>query len=245
LSKVASTPLGYRVAPLNVASLMRIALAPTFAVLALLSLGSCGDDPKPAATTAQAPPLSDSDVKLGIALNMRQSGRFQEALGLFEQILAVDPDNEKAQFNRATVYADLGRTNEALAEFDRLVQLHPDDTDILTNRGVVLMQVNRLDEALASVDKALSIQSGRIPTRLLRAQVLTKMTRYDDALKELDVAKSMQPNAVEADLGRASVFAAQGNGAAAEAIYNELLTRFPGEPRLKAMIDAQRSATVK
>lgn len=224
---------------------MRIELGTTFAVLALLSLGSCGDDPKPAATTAQAPPLSDADVKLGIGLNLRDSGRYQEAIGLFEQILAVDPNNEKAQFNRATVLADLGRRSEALAEFDRLVKLHPDDADILTNRGIVLMQLQRLDEALASIDKALTIESGRIPTRLVRAQVLTAMTRYDDALKELDVAKSMQPGAVEADLGRAAVFAAQGNGAAAEAIYNELLTRYPGQPRLKAMIDAQRSAPVK
>ena len=212
------------------------------ACAAVLALGGCGDTPKPAATAPVQTPTSDADVKLLIGLQLRDAGRFQEALGLFEQILAADPSNEKAQFNRATSFADLGRTAEAMAEFDRLAQLHPDDPDIVSNRAVVLMQLDRNEEALAACDKALAISPGRIPTRMLRAQVLSRLARYDDALKELDVAKGQQPSAVQIDLGRADVMRMRGDGAAAEAIYAELTARFPNEPRLTAEIDARRKA---
>ena len=67
--------------------------------------------------------------------------------------------------------------------------------------------------------------------------MLTKLKRYDDALKELDLAKGMQPNAVQVDLERADVLIARGDGAAAEALYVDLLARYPNEPRLKAEIE--------
>ena len=85
--------------------------------VAATTLAACSDKPKPP-PTQPLPSVGDSEVKLGIGVQLVGAGRYQEALGLFEQILAVDPTNEKAKFNQAAMFAQLGRTQEAMAAFD-------------------------------------------------------------------------------------------------------------------------------
>src|SRR3569832_1847898 len=51
---------------------------------------------------------------LRLALNRQQEGRLAEALGMYEQVLGIDPNNFEALQGLGVLYGQLGRFEEAL-----------------------------------------------------------------------------------------------------------------------------------
>src|SRR3569833_824409 len=51
---------------------------------------------------------------LRLALNRHQEGRLAEALGMYEQVLGIDPNNFEALQGSGVLYGQLGRFEEAL-----------------------------------------------------------------------------------------------------------------------------------
>jgi len=109
------------------------------------------------------------------ALELHKQERFDEALAIFDKMLARYPNAVEAHYNRATILGDLKRFDEALAAYDKVLALRPDFVFALNNRGWVLQKLRRYDEALASYDKALAIDPNYSAARdnrdlLMRAQ---------------------------------------------------------------------------
>ena len=53
-------------------------------------------------------------------------GKYEEAIGIYDQMLRSDPDNFQIWHNRGMVQANLGRHGEALQSFDRALAVNPD-----------------------------------------------------------------------------------------------------------------------
>jgi protein O-GlcNAc transferase len=89
-------------------------------------------------------------------LQMLQAGRLEEALGDFDRLMQLLPDNVDVLNNRAALLLELQRPQEALASLDRALQLRPGFPLALTNRGNALRTLHRPQEALACYEAALA-----------------------------------------------------------------------------------------
>jgi tetratricopeptide (TPR) repeat protein len=203
-----------------------------------LSRGDASSSP----TAQQASKLSEADTKLRLGLQMYQAGRFQESIGLFEQTLALDPQNHEAQFNRASALAQLQRNDEALREFDRMLAepTHQNDPAVLANRAITLNQLGRSTEALDNIDRALAVANTEAPWHIVRAETLLALGRHEESLQSAERAKSLRPDLAQIELIRAQDLAALGKAAEADAIYEELLKKFPTDLALRKKVGELR-----
>jgi glycosyl transferase, family 25 len=109
------------------------------------------------------------------ALELYRQQRLEEALAVFDKLLALSPNAVEAHYNRATILGSLDRFDEALTSYDKVLALKPDFVFALNNRGWLLQKLRRYDDALASYDKALAIAPDYTAAKgnrdlLLRAQ---------------------------------------------------------------------------
>jgi len=101
-------------------------------------------------------------TKLGAAL--AQSGRKEEALAHFTEVLRISPGYLDGIYNYATVLSALGRRADSIAEFERGLALKPGDPRLTTglartwnNRGVDEATAGRLQEAIHCFEQAARI----------------------------------------------------------------------------------------
>ncbi|MBN1423791.1 tetratricopeptide repeat protein [Candidatus Fermentibacteria bacterium] len=80
-------------------------------------------------------------------------GREQEALDIYRQILAIDPENVDAWFNLGVIYSKLGMIEEAEDAFVHVVQMVPDDKEAQYNMGVMALNLKRWDMARNAFQK--------------------------------------------------------------------------------------------
>lgn len=116
-------------------------------------------------------------TKLGAAL--AQSGRKEEALVHFAEVLRISPNYLDGIYNYATVLSALGRRADSIAEFERGLSLKPGDPRLTTglartwnNRGVDEATAGRLQEAIHSFEQAVRLRpdDADARTNLARAQ---------------------------------------------------------------------------
>lgn len=74
-------------------------------------------------------------------------GQEHDALDVYKQILAIDPENSDAWFNIGVVYSKLGMIPEAEDAFEHVVRIVPDDKEAQYNLGVMALNLKRWDMA--------------------------------------------------------------------------------------------------
>ncbi len=118
------------------------------------------------------------------------SGKFDEAIEYYDQVLGVDTLNEYVWSSKGATLLKLGLWAEAIDCFDKAIDLDPDISLAYSGKGLALTYLKRYSEALESHEKA--IESGRSPigwnnkgNTLLRmgARVDEALLCYENALK--------------------------------------------------------------
>jgi FkbM family methyltransferase len=94
-----------------------------------------------------------------------------DALQLFEQALAIDPEHASSHNNRGNALLDLKRHDEALASYDRALAIAPDHADALHNRGSLLLELRRHEDALQAFDRELAVTPERADVHMRRSIV--------------------------------------------------------------------------
>ena len=65
-------------------------------------------------------------------------GKYNEAISLFDKVLAVEPNNILALTNKATALVYLQKYNEAITLFDKALVREPNNTGILDSKVMLL-----------------------------------------------------------------------------------------------------------
>ncbi len=130
---------------------------------------------------AQFPPLSDppqehrprrpptkeelarreARVLYGLGILRQQRDRLNEAVRLFEEAAALDPEAAPVQRALVSLYSALGRTQDALAASGRVLQLVADDPETWALRARLLQGQGQLREAREAVQRAAACPSLR------------------------------------------------------------------------------------
>lgn len=149
----------------------------------------------------QRDPNSLDALGLQAAL-LQTTGRSAEALAPLSKVVARQPGNAEAWYNRGVVLIDLNRWQEAIESFDRALSLQQTPM-AWTNRGSALQRLDRLEEALESTERALTLAPGFAVALYNRGVVLRRLKRNDDAIAAFDATLAAAPQHAEAWIERA------------------------------------------
>jgi tetratricopeptide (TPR) repeat protein len=119
-------------------------------------------------------------------------GQFQEAVEIFDRVLAANTRLPEAWNNKGVALFRLGNIIEALKCYDESLALDAENLEALRNKGFALRASGRLKEALQCYDAVLAA-GGEALDFEATATVLVGMGRLEEALQCLLKAAEMQP----------------------------------------------------
>jgi YaiO family outer membrane protein len=177
-----------------------------FAVALFLSLAapvsSWGDEAASAPSVDIELPLEphrepNSDLAAALALE----GKLDEALAVYAEVLAENPEQRDAIFGRARVLGWLGRYDESLAVLDGTLADSPDDVEALVLRARVLGWTERYESGEADARHALSLAPDSVEAHIVLGDLLTWSQRGGEAKAEYEEALRIAPDSGEAEEG--------------------------------------------
>lgn len=118
--------------------------------------------------------------------------RYEEALEIFDRLLANSPDIPEVWNNRGVALFGLGRIDQSLESYERCLVIDPENLDALRNKGFLLRNQKRLVEALSVYDTVLQ-KGGDAYDMESTAAVLTALGRLEEALSCLYLARDAMP----------------------------------------------------
>lgn len=172
----------------------------------------------------------DAAVELGAAraeLLLRLDLR-EDALAVYDQILAQHPDEIVIRYARGLLHAQLAHVDEALADFEHIVELHPDDPSALNALGFTLTDMtDRHEEAYPLIRRALELEPDDPAVLDSMGWVLFKLGRAEEALPYVERSWELQRDPeIAAHLGE--ILWGLGRTEAARDVWLDAIVEFPG-----------------
>jgi len=140
--------------------------------------------------------------------------KYAEAVTVFDQLLAENPQIPDAWNNRGVALFALGQIDEAIESYDHCLAIDPENLDAMRNKAFLLRSSRRLEEALSLYDRVLE-KGGDGYDLEAAAAVLTGLGRLEEALNCLMLAKNTLPlERLEDEIGMVKSLMAKmgGNG---------------------------------
>jgi len=94
------------------------------------------------------------------AIELKNQGRYEEALERFQEVLAAEPDHAGAHLGLGLVYCFVGRFDESLEELKRAVECEPDWVDARLNLAKTYAMLGMYDEARVEFNQVLTLHPG-------------------------------------------------------------------------------------
>ena len=138
--------------------------------------------------------MTDDDDKLVRALKLQTEGQLDDAVTLFEELLATAPNHPPALYSLGVIALNRGHTDEALALSEKGVLAAPAFAPMLFVRGAALQAAGRKTEALASYDAALAIQPDFVEVLLNSGVLLRDMLQHKEALERFNRVLTFDPD---------------------------------------------------
>ena len=170
------------------------------------------------------------DALNGLGLIHHQQGRYMEAVDLFDQAHAIDPERDDFTENlaksleaAAKMYADSGLAEDAIYLMERLLPMQPRDGVLVARMSFVLTLAKRYGQALAAADRAISLDQSAAEAQDARGLALLGLKKYDAAIACFELAKELNSNYAPAWVNLGSAYHAKRDFERAIASFDEAL----------------------
>lgn len=171
----------------------------------------------------------DTAAELGVARAelLSRLGRPEEAVAVYDELLAAAPDDVSLRYTRGLLLVELGRVDGALADFAHIVSLRPEDPTALNALGYTLADLtDRHEEAYGLIRRALLAEPDSPAILDSMGWVLYRLGRAREAVPYLERALELQRDPeIAAHLGE--VLWSLGQPERARAVWGEALAEFP------------------
>jgi tetratricopeptide (TPR) repeat protein len=122
-----------------------------------------------------------------------KEGKFENALAIFNDLIAIDPLRAEYILYRGRILSRIGRTLEALEDFDQLIALEPLNADFISDRAVVLHMLQRNQESLSELNRALTMEPHNPYRYSSRAFLKDRMGDLKGAIADYEKAIEIDP----------------------------------------------------
>jgi len=154
--------------------------------------------------------------------------RLDEAVQLFEQALALSPDNPDIHEGLATTCCLAQDYDRAIASFVRITQLKPRDARAWINLGALQNLQENYKQAVDSLRKGLQRDSHSVDAYYNLAIAQRHLNQPQLAISAYRECLRLRPDMLEAHLNLANLFAEQNNYKQSITHYSAILKLQPG-----------------
>ncbi|NHA14888.1 M48 family metallopeptidase [Thioalkalivibrio sp. XN279] len=169
--------------------------------------------------------------------------RFDEALAMYAEVLAADPQHELARRERAKVLSWAKRYEESAAAFRALLAERPDDLEARVGLGKVLSWSGEYAAARREYERVLERAPDHPEALLGIAQTLAWSGDLERARHAYRRAAGAATDPTAARTGLAYLDLWQGAAAEARRTAEALAERHPDSPEVQQLLRATRDAT--
>ncbi|HEV2306786.1 MAG TPA: DUF3857 domain-containing protein [Candidatus Acidoferrales bacterium] len=136
-----------------------------------------------------------------------RSGRFSNALQLFQQVQELNPQQPNLPLDIGTAQLQLGKYDDAIASFKKQIAADPKDETVNTLLGVAYFDEKKYAEAEAAFKKQLELKPLDSKAYADLGAVYNDQKRFDEARAELEKAAVLDPQSaiVQLRLGEAEI----------------------------------------
>ncbi len=120
-------------------------------------------------------------------------GELGQAIGHFERVVALRPDNVRHRGNLGLALLKAGRAADAAAHFERMLAQEPSDAEIRTRLGLALAQQGKLAEASVELERASRDNPRHVGALVNLGLALIQLGRPADAMPYLERAAALDP----------------------------------------------------
>lgn len=171
----------------------------------------------------------DVEVRLRLASALEKSGKLEEAIKEYEELLK---GMEKE--DRLTVYKVLGylytktdQNNKAISSYLHAVELDEKDVNIYYNLSILHEKIGQEDKADHFLGKAVSFKLEDEESRMKLAERLIKKEKWEDAEKYLKEVLKKKPDSIRALLLMIKILESREDKNGLKKVYNKMLSLDP------------------
>lgn len=172
----------------------------------------------------------DVEQLLKSGIEAGENSNFAEAERIFNQIIAIDPNNAQAYYNLGTAQYDQGKLEEARVSYRKAIVLNPLNTDAYINLGSVLSDLGQFAEAVSNFEMAIQIDPKSSLAYNNLGTVLQQQGQLDRAKTHYQKAIQLDRNNALAYYNLGLVLKAQGETEAAADYFRRALELDPNLP---------------
>ena len=161
------------------------------------------------------------------AISLRQAGRIQEAVSIYNLILQIRPDFSEALYNLGVALGELGQLEEAEKVYLRAIRANPELASAYNNLGDLYLKQGRLDEAEKQFLKAIEFAPGYVLAYVNLGELYRRRGDKDRAREYAEKALSLEPESGQARNLLAHILRDTGKPAEAVGAYQQVLAVNP------------------
>ena len=135
---------------------------------------------------------NDVQVLQALGLMYQLSGRENEAIGCWQQILQFDSENEAALYWLQQHYHDRGRFDLAAGYLDRLIKINPYNTNLWGRRAHILGQQGDLLAAIEAGEKGLQLDPANLKLRSWIVQAYAVTDQPEKSQQQAEVLERLK-----------------------------------------------------
>lgn len=156
-------------------------------------------------------------------LTVMRNRVYRSELTLWDDAIRKRPDNLRAYFNRARVYATLGDREKELSDYNTAIEIRPNDAGGYVNRGNAYADRGDNDRALADYSKAIEVDPEFAVAYNNRGDEWCRRGQYEQAIRDCSRAVELKPDYADAYVNRGNAYRSLGNDRQALADYSRAI----------------------
>lgn len=173
-----------------------------------------------------------------LATNLVESGRLDQAVYHYAQVLRVWADDPDALIGMGNALARQGKFHEAVYYSARAVQVKPDSADAHFNLGFVLMEQGKVDQAIDHYSEGLHLDPGHADIQLEVGVALGRQGKLDESIRHFSEALRIKPDFPEGHYSLGAALARQGKYDESIRHFSEALRIKPDFPEARLALEA-------
>jgi Flp pilus assembly protein TadD len=181
-------------------------------------------------------PNPDTNIQLEKAYDAAMAGKMPEAIGIYQDVLAHEPNNKLALFGLATTYQKSGQINLARPLYGKLLTLDPRNPEALNNFLALVGEESPREavDELAQVEKA-NPDFSPVPAQM--ALNYERLGKMDLAIMKMERATALSPENLLYRYNLAVLYDKTGQAEKASVLYRQMLSAYekgekiPGDPQ--------------
>jgi tetratricopeptide (TPR) repeat protein len=128
------------------------------------------------------------------ALNIAQDGKQEDAIALWDEVLAIRDDIHQVWYNKGVAQYELNQREDAISSWDRSLTLNPENSELLHLKAIILFDLERYEEALECINLALNISPNDEWLWYNKGFIQRKLNRFEEAVVSFDKSLEIAPN---------------------------------------------------